>query len=109
MVSFFEIGTEERLKDCKLLKLDKMINWRRVSNLLAKVHQRDLSCAPGGQMYDKLKMFKAILLGQWHSLSDHGLEEDLSVRLDFMRFTGFELSDFIPDATIIESAARQGQ
>ena len=101
MVTFFEIGTEARLKDSKLLKLDKIINWNRINNLLAKVHQRDISCAPGGQMYDKLKMFKAILLGQWHSLSDYGLEEALSVRLDFMRFTGFELADTIPDETTL--------
>jgi IS5 family transposase len=101
MVTFFEIGTEARLKDSKLLRLNKMINWKRVSNLLAKVHQRDISCAPGGQMYDKLKMFKAILLGQWHSLSDYGLEEALSLRLDFMRFTGFELADTIPDETTL--------
>jgi len=101
MVTFFEIGTEARLKDSKLLKLDKMINWRRVNNLLAKVHLRDDSCAPGGYMYDKLKMFKAILLGQWHSLSDPGLEEALCVRLDFMRFTGFDLAQDIPDETTL--------
>lgn len=53
-----EIGTEAKLKDSKLLKLYK------ISNLLAKVHQRDISCASGGQMYDKLKMFKSILIGQ---------------------------------------------
>ena len=101
MVTFFEMGTDARLKDNKLLKLNKLINWKRVSNLLAKVHQRDISCAPGGLMYDKLKMFKAILLGQWHSLSDYGLEEALSLRLDFMRFTGFDLAGSIPDETTL--------
>lgn len=101
MVTFFEIGTEARLKDNKLLKLGKLINWKRVSNLLAKVHQRDISCEPGGQMYDKLKMFKAILLGAWHSLSDYGLEEALNLRFDFMRFTGFDLTDSIPDETTL--------
>jgi IS5 family transposase len=54
----------------------------------------------GGQVaYDRLKMFKAILIQQWHSLSDVQLVEALSVRIDFMAFTGFELSDEIPDAS----------
>lgn len=38
-------------------------------------------------------MFKAILLGQWHSLSD--------VRIDFIIFTGFELNDDVPDSTTL--------
>lgn len=41
-------------------------------------------------------MFKAILLGQWDSLSDAKLEEAQNVRLDFMRFCGFEIDDEIP-------------
>lgn len=42
-------------------------------------------------------MFKAILLGQWHSLSDAKLEEALNVRFDFMRFCGFQVDDEILD------------
>ena len=49
--------------------------------------------------YDPLNMFKAILLGQWHHLSDPGLEERLRGRLDFMAFTGFEMGISIPDET----------
>jgi len=44
-------------------------------------------------------MFKSILLQQWHSLSDEQLVEALSVRVDFMAFTGFELADELPDAS----------
>ena len=51
--------------------------------------------------YNPLKMFKAILLGQWHNLSDPGLEESLRVRLDFMAFTGFEMGSAIPDETTL--------
>ena len=46
-------------------------------------------------------MFKAILLGQWYSLSDPGLEEALNLRLDFMMFTGFELLEDCPDDTTL--------
>ena len=41
------------------------------------MHLRDESKAPGEGGYNKLSMFKAILLGQWHSLSDPKLEEAL--------------------------------
>ena len=47
--------------------------------------------------YDPLKMVQATLLGQWHNLSDPGLEESLRVCLDFMAFTGFEMGNSIPD------------
>ncbi len=40
--------------------------------------------------FDSLVMFKAILLGQWHSLSDPKLEEALHVRIDFMQFLWFD-------------------
>ena len=41
-------------------------------------------------------MFKAVLLGQWHSLSDPELEYSLITRIDFNLFCRFdELS--IPD------------
>lgn len=101
MATFFEIGVEERLKNNQLLKLSKLIDWKRIEKLLKKVHLRDESKAPGEEGYNKLSMFKAILLGQWHSLSDPKLEEALRVRLDFMRFTGFSLEEAIPDETTL--------
>jgi IS5 family transposase len=84
-------------KNNQLIKLELLIDWKPVKAILEKVHKRDELNRSGGFSYDKLKMFKAILLGQWHSLSDAKLEETLNVRLDFMRFCGFELDDEIPD------------
>ncbi|MCC8997569.1 MAG: transposase [Nitrosomonas sp.] len=59
--------------------------------------------AHGGRQepFDVLLMFKAILLGQWHSLSDAALEQTLCVRIDFLRFCGLSLSDAIPDETTL--------
>ena len=84
-------------KNNQLIKLALLIDWNPIRAILFKVHKRDDLVRSGGFSYDKLKMFKAILLGQWHSLSDAKLEEVLNVRLDFMRFCGFELDDQIPD------------
>ncbi|WP_411155874.1 transposase, partial [Neisseria meningitidis] len=38
------------------------------------------------QSYPLLSMFKAVLLGQWHSLSDPELEHSLITRIDFNLF-----------------------
>ena len=84
-------------KNNQLIKLALLIDWNPIRAILAKVHKRDDLVRSGGFSYDKLKMFKAILLGQWHSLSDAKLEEALNVRLDFMRFCGFDIDDEIPD------------
>ncbi len=48
-----------------------------------------------------LSMFKAILLSQWHSLSDTALEQALCVRIDFLQFCELSLSDAIPDETTL--------
>ena len=44
-------------------------------------------------------MFKAVLLGQWYSLSDPNLEESLALRLDFIMFTNFDGN--YPDETTL--------
>lgn len=47
-------------------------------------------------------MFKLMLLGQWHNLSDPQLEQALKMRVDFMVFTGFEpAAGGMRDATTI--------
>lgn len=95
MASFFEIGLVAHLgKENQLVKLGKLLDWRMFSGILQDVHKAD---GPTG--YDTLKMFKCLLLGQWHSLSDPGLEESLRVRLDFLEFSGFSLGDKLPDET----------
>ena len=52
-------------------------------------------------------MFKAVLLGQWHSLSDPELEHSLITRIDFNLFCRFdELS--IPDSAPYAATATGG-
>lgn len=60
------------------------------------------SHAGAPEPYEQLAMFKLMLLGQWHGLSDTQLEHALKVRLDFMVFTDFEPGHgSFPDATSI--------
>lgn len=102
MTSFFSYSADQRIKKNNLLlKLNKLIEWSKIKNRLNKLYKKDIQDKGGERPYDPLKMFKAILLGQWYSLSDPGLEEALNVRLDFMMFTGFELLEDCPDATTL--------
>lgn len=101
MATFFEIGLERQLgKKNQLMKIHRLINWERLGGYLKKVRKTD-PVTGGREGYDELSMFKAILLGQWHNLSDPGLEESLRVRLDFMAFTGFQMGESIPDETTL--------
>mgnify|MGYP006279987525 CR=1 FL=1 len=91
MATFFEIGLELQLgKDKQLMKMHRLINWERLRGYLKKVRRTD-ALTGGREGYDELSMFKAILLGQWHNLSDP----------EFMAFTGFQMGESIPDETTL--------
>lgn len=94
MSTFFMETLKARLHQNKekypLLKLNELLNWQRVGDLLRQVKHQQRQDARGHQGYDPLKMFKAVLLGQWHSLSDPELEHALAVRADFMVFCDFD-------------------
>jgi IS5 family transposase len=99
-MSFLVIEAKNRVKaDNKLLKINKLIDWSWLSHKLKKIHKNDVEPQGGQKAYDNLKMFKAVLLGQWHNLSDPELEEALCLRLDFLLFTGFEGD--VPDETTL--------
>ena len=103
MTSFFSFSALDRLsKDNLLVKMNKLLDWKKIEKRLKGFYKLEIQDKGGERPYDPLKMFKAILLGQWYSLSDPALEESLRVRLDFMLFTGFELLDGdVPDETTI--------
>ena len=97
MTTFFMLGAQDRLVGNKFFELNKLIDWRRFEKHLARIHKQDISNMGGQVAYDRLKMFKALIIQQWHGLSDCELAEALALRIDFMHFTGFELSEQIPD------------
>ena len=73
-----------------------MIDWRPIECYLNSQKQRRLTTQQGRPSYPVLAMFKAVLLGQWHSLSDPELEHSLVTRIDFTIFCGFDDMD-VPD------------
>lgn len=90
-MSFLSCEAKSRLgNENRLVKLSRMLDWKRIGRKLDGIYAYEVNGNGGQKPYDSVKMFKAVLLGQWHGLSDAELEESLRVRLDFMMFTGLE-------------------
>ena len=101
-MSFGSLELRQRLRqDSVLMKIDALIDWEVLRPGLTGLYKRELSNGGGQEPFDALLMLKAILLGQWHSLSDTSLEQALCVRIDFLQFCGLSLSDKIPDETTL--------
>lgn len=100
MSSFFQQTAQamiaKHIDRFPLLKLDQVIDWSGVEQRLNQQKVRYIRDNRGRPAYPLLPMFKAILLGQWHSLSDPELEHSILTRLDFNLFCGFNEME-IPD------------
>ena len=96
-MDIFSYEARRRLGDGGVLrKVDALLDWTALSGLIGKGLKRS---GLGPQGYDPVVLFKCLLLGQWHGLSDPKLEESLRVRLDFMLFVGLDLHAPVPDET----------
>jgi IS5 family transposase len=79
----------------RLDRVEDLLDWQRIDRLLDAIN----AAKRGGRGYPPLCMVKALLLAQWHDLSDPGLEDALYDRLSFRRFCGFPLGEETPDET----------
>jgi len=103
MATFFSLDAARRIgNDNQLMKMSKLINWSSIDYKVRRINKNLGDGKMGGIVpYDALSMFKAILLQNWHCLSDAGLEDALNVRIDFMLFCDFDIADDIPDESTI--------
>ncbi len=100
--SFSSIEMEMRIKrDSALMKAHALIDWERLRPLLSGLYKREASRVGGQEPFDALLMFIAILLGQWHSLSDPKLETALTIRIDFMHFCDLTMLAAVPDESTL--------
>lgn len=93
---FLREATERIGADDALAKIDALMDWPSFWPILKRGLGRS---GVGPQGYDPLILFKCLLIGQWHGLSDPKLERALKVRLDFMIFCGLDLHAPVPDET----------
>ena len=97
-MGFGDLEVRDRLPESHFLKkVDDQIDWRPFEKLLAPLYHP----TQGRPSHPPVMMFKALLLQQWYSLSDPGLEEAICDRLSFQRFLGLSLTDPVPDETRI--------
>ena len=71
-----------------LRTVDALMDWSAISVLRKNGLKRS---GRGPQGYKQITLFKCLLIGQWHNLSDPKLEQGLRVRIDFRLVTGLDL------------------
>lgn len=85
-----------------LLKLNKVIDWEIFRELLEKtLIKKHRKSNAGRKPYDKLLMFKILILQRYYNLSDEQTEFQIKDRISFLDFLGLELNDDIPDEKTI--------
>ena len=84
-----------------LQKLDKVIDWEIFRNPIEEALYIEPK-APGGRPnYDRVMMFKIIILQRYYNLSDEQTEFQIKDRLSFQQFLGIQLGDKVPDEKTI--------
>ena len=84
-----------------LNKLDQMIDWEMFRNPIEEALYVEPK-APGGRPpYDRLMMFKILILQKYYNLSDEQTEFQIKDRLSFMQFLGLQIGDNVPDEKTI--------
>ncbi|MFT5950327.1 MAG: IS5 family transposase [Francisella sp.] len=80
-----------------LSKLDKIINWEFFRNTIETALYVEPKGAGGRPPYDKLLMFKILILQTYYNLSDEQTEFQINDRTSFRQFLGLEIGNKIPD------------
>jgi IS5 family transposase len=86
-----------------LIKLNKHIDWNIFLPVLnVALVNADKDESKGGRPpFDKLMMFKILILQGMYNLSDDQMEYQINDRRSFMRFLGLKTSDKVPDSKTI--------
>jgi len=80
-----------------LQKLSSVIDWEMFRSPIEEAFATSPK-APGGRPpFDRLMMFKILILQRYYNLSDEQTEFQIKDRLSFMQFLGLQIGDNIPD------------
>lgn len=80
-----------------LVSIGQSINFEAFRNILEEATTIAPQGKGGRPPFDRVMLFKALVLQKLYGLSDEQLEYQINDRLSFMRFLGLELSDKVPD------------
>ncbi|MGD9970512.1 MAG: IS5 family transposase [Sulfuricurvum sp.] len=80
-----------------LQKLNAVIDWEMFRGPIEEALAVEPK-APGGRPpFDRLMMFKILILQRYYNLSDEQTEFQIKDRLSFMQFLGLQIGDPVPD------------
>jgi len=94
---------QTRLTDMNdpLVKLNEIVKWENFRPVIDKAFPVVDFSKGGRPPYDRVMLFKILILKKFYGLSDDGIEYQITDRLSFMRFLGLELSHTVPDAKTV--------
>ena len=100
-LGFFDVDKRykqlDRLKD-PLLVLSSLINFEIFREELEKGLEKERKDNSGRKPFDKVMLFKGLLLKRFYDLSNDELEFQITDRSSFRRFLGLKENDLSPDA-----------
>lgn len=80
-----------------LQKLDKVIEWEWFRAPLEEAFRIEAKGPGGRPPFDRLMMFKILILQRYYNLSDEQTEFQIKDRLSFQQFLGLQIGDRVPD------------
>lgn len=84
-----------------LERLNSLIDWKIFMPLIKRAFSKQRKSNAGRKPYNRLMMFKVLVLQSLYNLSDSQLEYQIRDRLSFMRFLDLHLESSIPDEKTI--------
>lgn len=104
MPGFFDL--EERFAKLDglgdpLVKIAEVVDWEGFRSALNRAFSKPRKSNAGRKEYDRVLMFKVLVLQQLYNLSDEQAEYQIRDRYTFGRFLGLHPEDRVPDARTI--------
>jgi len=99
-IGFFDVDTRHnqlnKLND-PLLVLKKLIDFEMFRKEIEKSFEKERKDSSGRKPFDKVMLFKGLILKRLYSLSNEELEFQITDRSSFRRFLGINENAFSPD------------
>lgn len=96
----FRLDKISKLKD-PLEKLNRYIKWDDFRPIIEQAFRETEPSLGGRPPFDRVMMFKVLVLQKMYNLSDDKTEYQILDRFSFSRFLGIDLCDAVPDAKTI--------
>ena len=84
-----------------LTKVQGIIDWESFRPVLDEAFLKEAKGPGGRPAFDRVMMFKVVMLQHWYGIADEQTEYTINDRLSFQRFLELKLTDKIVDAKTI--------